>query len=99
MIESFINGIITLIMSLVKLITAPIDLLILNTLPDLSNALTSFANVLDIMGTGIGWAISLSGISSTAISLIIGYYTFKLTTPLIVSTVKLAIKWYNSLKL
>lgn len=97
--QTFINAIITLIMSLVKLITAPIDLLILNTLPDLSNALTSFADVLDIIGTGIGWAISLSGISSTAISLIIAYYTFKLTTPLVVSTVKIAIKWYNSLKL
>jgi hypothetical protein len=86
-------------MSLVTVITSPIDILIKNALPDLSNALTSFGNMLDLIGDSIGWCISLTGISSTAISLIITYYVFKLSTPILFSSIKAAIKWYKTLKL
>lgn len=99
MIKSIINGIIKLIMSLVSVLTAPIDMIIKSALPDLSNALTSFGSMLNIIGDSIGWCISLTGISSTAISLIITYYVFKLTTPILFSSIKAAIKWYKTLKL
>lgn len=99
MIKAIINGIISLIMSLVSVLSAPIDLIIKNTLPDLGNALSSFGSMLDILGNSIGWVISFTGISSTAISLIITYYIFKLSTPILFSTLKSAIKWYKTLKL
>lgn len=89
----------SLVISLVGVLLAPIDLLIQQFLPDLGNALTAFGNALNIAGNSIGWVISLSGISNTAISLIITYYTFKLTVPVLISTLKLAIKWYKALKL
>lgn len=99
MIKAIINGVIKLIMSLVSVLTTPIDMIIKSALPDLGNALTSFGTMLNTVGDSIGWCISLTGISSTAISLIITYYVFKLTTPILFSSIKAAIKWYKTLKL
>lgn len=99
MIKAIINGVISLIMGLVTVLTAPIDLIIKNALPDLGNALSSFGSMLDIVGNSIGWVISFTGLSSTAISLIITYYVFKLSTPILFSSIKAAIKWYKTLKL
>ena len=86
-------------MSLVSVLTAPIDAIISAALPDLSNALSAFGAALNVVGDSIGWVISLTGISSTAISLIITYYAFKLTVPILFSSIKAAIKWYKTLKL
>ncbi|MDD6224165.1 MAG: hypothetical protein PUB18_04100 [bacterium] len=99
MIKAIINGIMKLIMSLVSVLTAPIDMIIEQALPDLSNALNSFASVLNLISDVMGWVISLTGISTTAISLIVTYYVFKLTTPILFSSIKAAIKWYKTLKL
>lgn len=99
MINAIVNGIISLIISLVNVILTPIDSLISQFLPDLSSAISSFGQLLNTISGSIGWVISLSGISATAISLIVMYFTFKLTVPVLFSAIKSAIKWYNSLKL
>lgn len=98
MIGKILSGIISLIISLVNLILTPIDNLITSALPDLSNALTAVANFLNVALSSIGWVISLSGLSSACISLIITYFTFKLTAPLLFYLIKLALSWYNRLK-
>lgn len=98
MINAILNGIINLIMVLVKFITIPIDLIISNTVPSISTALTSFGEMLAIISKSMGWCISLLGISTSALSLIVLYYTFKLTAPILFSSIKSAIKWYKSLK-
>lgn len=99
MIKAIITGVMNLIISLVSVLLVPIDALISSFLPDLSIALTGIGNFLNLCGTYIGWVIDFTGISAETISLIVVYYVFKLTVPLLVSTVKLAIKWYNALKL
>lgn len=98
MIKAIIKGIMSLIISLVSVILAPIDALISQFLPSLDNALSGFSSFLNMCGQYIGWVIDFTGLSSETISLIIAYFVFKLTVPLLVSTVKLAIKWYNALK-
>lgn len=98
MINSLLMGIINLIISLVNLILSPIDNLILTALPDLSNALTSIGNFLNLISNGLGWAISASGLSSETLSLIVIYFTFKLTAPMLFYMIKLALSWYNRLK-
>lgn len=98
MINSILTGIINLIISLVSLILLPIDALILSVLPDLSNAFTAIGTFLNICGSGIGWAISLSGLSSSTISLIVAYWAFTLTAPMLFYMIKLALAWYNRLK-
>ena len=99
MIKAIINGVMSLIMTLVTLITAPIDAIIEQFLPDLGDALSAFGAVLDLIGDVMGWVISLVGIPQEALSLIVAYYVFKLTTPILLSSIKSAIKWYKSLKL
>lgn len=98
MINKILTGIIKLIISLVSLILTPIDNLITSALPDLSNALNSISSFLSICTRSIGWVISLSGLSSTCISLIVLYFGFKLTAPLLFYLIKLALSWYDKLK-
>lgn len=99
MINAIINGMMSLIISLVNVILSPIDLLISQFLPSLDNALNGFASFLTTSSTYIGWVIDFVGIPTELISLIVSFYTFKLTVPLMFSAIKSAIKWYKSLKL
>lgn len=98
MINAILTGIINLIVGLVSLILAPIDNLILSALPDLSNALTAVGNFLNLISTSMGWAVSVTGLSNETLSLIVLYFTFKLTAPMLFYMIKLAISWYNKLK-
>lgn len=98
MINAILKGIISLIIGLVSLILTPIDNLILTVLPNLSNALTAVGNFLNLISNGIGWAVSLTGLSNEALSLIVMYFTFKLTAPMLFYMIKLALSWYNKLK-
>lgn len=98
MINAILSGIFKLIIGLVSIILAPIDLLITNALPSLDNALTAVANFFTYIGSSIGWVISLSGLSSETLSLIVLYFTFKLTAPMLFYMIKLALSWYNKLK-
>lgn len=98
MIKALLKGIIKLIIGLVSLILSPIDNLIQSALPQLSSAFTAIGNFLNMISGGIGWAISLTGLSSNAISLLVAYFTFTLTAPMLFYMIKLALAWYNRLK-
>lgn len=98
MINKILMGIINLIVSLVSLILTPIDNLIASALPDLSNALTAVGNFFNLISGGIGWVVSATGLSSETLSLIVAYFTFKLTAPMLFYMIKLALSWYNKLK-
>lgn len=92
------NIIISLVFFLIKILLFPIDLLIQGVLPSLSSAFTAVGDFLTYIAQGLGWAISAAGIPYSAIALISTYYIFKLTLPLIMWGIKLAIKWYVALK-
>lgn len=98
MINALLTGIFKLIIGLVSIILSPIDTLITNALPSLDNALTAVANFFNYIGSSIGWVISLTGLSSETLSLIVLYFTFKLTAPMLFYMIKLALSWYNKLK-
>lgn len=98
MINAILTGIFKLIISLVSLILTPIDSLITNALPSLDNALTAVASFFTYIGSSIGWVISLTGLSSETLSLLVLYFTFKLTAPMLFYMIKLALSWYNKLK-
>ena len=98
MINVLLTGIFKLIIGLVSIILAPIDLLITNALPSLDNALTGVANFFTYIGSSIGWVISLTGLSSDTLSLLVLFFTFKLTAPMLFYMIKLALSWYNKLK-
>lgn len=98
MINALLKGVISLIIGLVNIILSPIDALITSALPSLSNALTSVASFLSICTRSIGWVISLTGLSNECISLIVLYFGFSLTAPMLFYLIKLALAWYNRLK-
>lgn len=97
MIRAIINGIFNLIISFVGVLLSPIDSLITNSLPGLSSAISAVGSFLSLCTQSIGWVLSCFGLSSNCISLIIIYFTFKLTVPLLIYVFKLAIKWYHML--
>lgn len=98
MINAILTGIMNLIIGLVDVLLAPIDLAISAALPDLSIAISTVGSYFNLALQNIGFVVSLTGLSSTAISIIILYYTFKLTLPITFSAIKLAIKWYDKIK-
>lgn len=98
MIGAILKGIITMIVSLVSVILAPIDNLILSALPDLSNALTAVGSFFNFISTGIGWVVSATGLSNETLSLIALYFGFKLSAPMLFYMIKLALSWYSKLK-
>lgn len=98
MINAILTGIMNLIIGLVSVLLTPIDLAIQAALPDLASAISAVGSYFQLALQNIGFAISITGLSSTAISIIILYYTFKLTVPITFSTIKLAIKWYDKIK-
>lgn len=98
MINAILKGIMSLIMGLVEILLYPIDLLIETALPDLSSGIDAIGGFLSLISNGLGWAISVTGLSSECLSLIVLFFTFKLTAPLLFSTIKLALKWYDKLK-
>lgn len=98
MIKAILKGIIKLIISVTTLVLSPIDNLIQSALPQLSSALTAVGNFLNLISNGIGWVISLTGLSANAISLLVAYYVFILTAPMLFYMIKLALSWYNRLK-
>ncbi len=98
MINILLKGIMSLIMSLVTILLSPIDLLISQFLPDLSGAISGIGRLFALVGNGLGFCVSVSGLSRETLSLIVLFYTFKLTVPLLVSAIKTAIRWYNAIK-
>lgn len=98
MINKLLMGIFKIIISLVNLLLTPIDSLISQFLPGLDNAFTMVGNLVQQLCNIIPWVMSWLGVSSIVISLLVSYLTFKMSVPIVVHTVKLAIKWYDKLK-
>ncbi|MBQ3021688.1 MAG: hypothetical protein IJD92_05655 [Bacilli bacterium] len=98
MINAILMGVIKLIVGLVSLILSPIDSIIISALPNLSNALSAVGSFLNLIAQGVGWAVSATGLSNETLSLIVMYFTFKLSAPMLFYMIKLAISWYDKLK-
>lgn len=98
MINAILTGIFNLVIGLVDVILTPIDMAIEAALPSLDGAINGIGQLFSTIGTSIGWCISLTGISSECIALIVTYYVFKLTLPITFSLIKSALAWYDKLK-
>lgn len=99
MARAIVKGFLKVIISLTGILLSPIDNLISSFIPGLSNIFQAIGGFFTIVSSSLGWVISLTGLSSTALSFIVIYYTFKLTAPIASYMIKLAIKWYNAIKI
>lgn len=98
MINKILSGIFSIIINLVNLLLTPINSLITSAIPDLTNIFNIIGNALDLIYTYVNWWVDASLISSETISIIVLSLTLRLTLPLSVNAVKLAVKWYNKIK-
>lgn len=98
MINALLTGIFKIITSLVNVLLTPINNLINNYLPDLSNIIGTINQAFSYLFGSLGWWTDALLLSSETISFIILYWTIKLTLPLTINVVKLAIKWYDKIK-
>lgn len=98
MISKILSGILNLLISLVNLLLVQIDNIIASTLPELSEAIDFVGQFFSFLSNLLPWAISWFGLEPFVIELFVSYVTFILTVPLLIHTIKLAIKWYDKLK-
>lgn len=91
-------GVFKIIISLVSLLLTPIDNLIAQFLPGLDDAFTMIGNLVQQLCNVVPWVMSWMGVSSVVVSLLVSYLTFKMSVPIVVHTIKLALKWYDKLK-
>lgn len=98
MINAILKGIFKLIISLVDLILSPIDLLINSSLPAVATGLNYVSGFFNYILQFIPYLCSWLNLPQIFIDLVIGYWTFKLSVPLVVRTIKLALAWYDKLK-
>lgn len=98
MIAALFNALFELVINLVNILLSPIDLLIQAAFPDLSQILSAINAMFSLVLQGLGWVIGLTMLPPVAFQILLLYYTFKLTVPLAISSIKLVIRWYNALK-
>lgn len=99
MINAILTGVFNLVIGLVNVLLVPIDNLINSALPSVSDGINYVNGFITYILSIIPYICSWLNLPKLFIDLIIGYWTFKLTVPLAVHTVKLAIQWYDKLKL
>ncbi len=98
MINFILKGILSLVIGLINIILTPIDLLINSALPSVSEALNHVNSFFSTLGGVVPWLVSYTGISHETLTIYVDLIVFIFTLPLMVHAIKLAIKWYNSLK-
>lgn len=96
--NGFLQLILDLIINLCNVILLPIDAIINTLIPDFVG-LTGYIN--DFLGyasTYLGYLLDSFGFYPETLILFVGYILFKLTIPLQLWVVKVALKWYSMLK-
>ena len=98
MINAIIKGIFKLVIILVNAILTPINLLINSAFPSISTALSYVNDFFNYIGSLMSWILSWFHVPNPFLTLVVGYLIFRLSVPLAVHTIKLALHWYHILK-
>lgn len=97
-VETSLNAILSLVMTIIKIVLSPIDLIIVNYLPNINSITNYITNFLNLCMTNIGWCINALMIPSNLITLIIAYFVFKYTLQFAIWSIKLVLSWVGVLK-
>lgn len=98
MIGALFNALFSLIINLVDIILLPIDTIIQSAFPSVAQLLASVNSMFSLVLSGLGWVIGLTCLPPLAFQLLLLYFTFILTVPIAISSIKLVIRWYNAIK-
>lgn len=97
MINAILNGLVEFAINAVNSLLSPIDNLIVQYLPDLSNSLNSISDLFSMGLDKVGWFIDASFLYSSTIGIIATIGIARLTISPIVSLIKVIIHWWDSI--
>lgn len=95
--QDFVQGLFNAYMFIVNLFLLPISLMIKNVIPTFDSALDQLQHVFNYAITYVGWFISAFAIPPVLLTMILGYYTFVVTTRLTLWGAKLMLKWRKAI--
>lgn len=98
MISKIFTFLFNLVISLVSILLGVVDGIIEQFVPSIADALDMVSALFNNVLNYIPWVMSWMGLNTVVVTLAVAVFTFELTVPLLVHTVKLAIKWYDKLK-
>lgn len=98
MINAILQGIFSIVIGFINVLLSPINNLIATMLPGLNTILNYISSFFSSVTTYFGWILNATFIDSEVLSFLILYWTFKLSFPVLVASIKLVVKWYDKLK-
>lgn len=98
MIAKLFSFLFDLVINLVNLLLSGVDAVIEQFLPQVSDAINMVSALFTQILSLIPWVMSWMGLNTVVVGIVVGVITFELTVPLVVHTIKLAIRWYDKLK-
>lgn len=99
MISKLIFALLKLIGKVASLLLLPLDLLVNNLLPDVSYAVYSITEYLNLPSQYMGWIFQLFNVPTLALTLIISYWVFKYAVTGAISGTKKIITLYQRFKI
>ena len=97
--NDFINVILKFMISLSNLVLIPIDGAIESLLPPFHNGLSYVSAFFEWLSNLVPWAVSYLGLNNDILVLVVSYMTFRISITMFTHVIKLAIRWYNTLKI
>lgn len=98
MINKIIEGIFNVIIFLANLILSPLESALNVIVPNLTNALGVVGDFLDTIIGYVPWVVSMLGLTPFIMGIISSLLTAIVMIPLTAHAIKIAVKWYNALK-
>lgn len=99
MIKALINGVFNLVGGLVTFILDnTLGPLIQKLLPSLDSGLSTIGGFFNILSEYSSWVLSYTGITESNLTFLKGALVFIIMVPIVVNTIKLALTWYDVLK-
>lgn len=99
LLTGFLQLVLDLIISLCNLLLLPIDAVIFTLIPDFADLTIYINRFLVYASTYLGYLLDMFGFYPETLILLVAFIAFKLTVPLQLWVAKVALKWYNILKL
>lgn len=97
-ITAFIQLLLAIIITIVNIILIPIGYLIQTLVPDIDTGLQAIATYFDNATTYLSWAISLVGLPTSVIIVVISYYIAVLSSTIFIWIFKLAVIWWRAIR-
>lgn len=96
--QAIFFGLFNLFFAIISLVLLPFQAIITATFPNVDGAMVYVTNFLSYIADYIDLALSWTFLSTTAIQLVIVYYSFTLVIPLLIYPLKMVVQWFRSLK-